>query len=46
MMLLLLYSMLMYLAGVFTVLHFTCPKGVLSEAKGILSHFLRNKLGL
>ena len=45
-MVLLLYSLLMYLAGVFTVLHFTCPKGVLAEIKATLSHLVRNKLGL
>ena len=43
---LLVYSVALYLAGVCTVLHFTSPRGILSEIKSMLSGFVRNKLGL
>lgn len=46
MMALLLYSIALYLAGVCTVLHVTSKCGLVAEVKQMLSHFVRNTLGL
>ena len=46
MVVLLMYTCVVYLLGVCTVLHMTSKVGLAQEIKQMLSDFVRNKLGL
>jgi len=46
MMMLLVYTLLVFFAGVFFTLHMVWPKGVLFEAKSALRYFLRTRFKL